>query len=102
MPPTAQATIQEAAVAAGNLVAELMDAQPRQFVYHPLGMLVDLGSRFAVSQVLNRRLSGGIAQRCGEPFYHYKLGDSRDRVGVMVDWLLDWWGGPRITRIPMN
>jgi len=62
VPPTAQATIQEAAVAAGNLVAELMDAQPRQFVYHPLGMLVDLGSRFAVSQVLNRRLSGGIAQ----------------------------------------
>ena len=101
VPPTAQATIQEAPVVADNLLAELAGGQLREFTYHPLGTLVDLGSRFAVSQIMGRRLSGTLAQALWRGVYLYKLGDGRDRAEVLLDWLLGWLAGPRVSRLPL-
>ena len=100
VPPTAQATVQEAAVVAENLLAGLSGGDLRPFTYHPMGTLVDLGSRFAVSQVMGRRVSGRLAQMLWRGVYLYKLGDGRDRLEVMLDWLVGWLAGPRVTRLP--
>ncbi|HUZ88266.1 MAG TPA: NAD(P)/FAD-dependent oxidoreductase [Candidatus Acidoferrales bacterium] len=101
VPPTAQAAVQAAAAAAQNLVAELRGGDLRPFKFHYLGTLVDLGGRFAVSQFMGRRISGWIAQAMWRAVYLYKLGDRRDRVRVLSDWLARPLAGAAINSLPL-
>ena len=101
VPPTAQAAVQEGEAVAKNLAAELAGRSPEEFRYRYLGQLVDLGGRFAVSQVMGRKVSGALAQLLWRGVYLYKLGDGQDRLRVLSDWLLDAVAGPRVTRLPL-
>ncbi|HET7339244.1 MAG TPA: FAD-dependent oxidoreductase, partial [Candidatus Dormibacteraeota bacterium] len=56
--PTAQAAVQEAETVAANIAAEVAGGASLEFRYHDLGRLVELGGRFAVSEVSGVRLSG--------------------------------------------
>lgn len=86
--PTAQAAVQEADVVAANVEAEILGGESIEFAYHDLGRLVELGGRFAVSEVSGVRLSGWTAQMLWRAVYLFKLGDWRDRLHVAADWLI--------------
>ncbi len=101
VPATAQAAVQEAAAAAQNVVAELEGGHLRPFEYRYLGTWVDLGGRFAVSQFMGHRVSGWIAQAMWRAVYLYKLGDRRDRVRVLSDWLAGPLAGAAINSLPL-
>jgi NADH dehydrogenase len=101
VPPTAQAAVQEADCVAANLVRELRHEAPEPFRFRYMGQLVDLGSRFAVSQLMGRKFSGGFAQLLWRAVYLYKLGGRGERARVVSDWLLDAVSGPRVTRLPL-
>lgn len=101
-PPTAQAATQEAECAAHNLAAEILGRPLKRFKYEYLGQLVELGGKFAVSQVMGVRLSGMVAQLLWRGVYLYKLGDNKDRVKVVGDWILDLAWEPEAARIPLG
>lgn len=102
VPPTAQAATQEAECAAHNLAAEILGRPLKPFKYEYLGQLVELGGKFAVSQVMGVRLSGMVAQLLWRGVYLYKLGDNKDRVKVVGDWILDLAWEPEAVRIPLG
>ena len=62
VPPTAQAAIQEGHVVARNVI-KTIDGEDdlEEFEYKPLGQLVELGSDFAVNEVMGVRFSGALA-----------------------------------------
>jgi NADH dehydrogenase len=101
VPPTAQAAVQEGAAVADNLVAELAGKTTAAFAYKQLGRFVDLGSRFAVSEVMGARISGRVAKLLWRAVYLYKLGDRRDRAAVLSDWILTRAGLRSVTRLPV-
>src|SRR5215204_3803161 len=58
-PPTAQAAVQEGRVAARNVLAAIDEEDElEEFEYRHLGQLVELGSRFAVNDIMGVRFSG--------------------------------------------
>jgi NADH dehydrogenase len=59
VPPTAQAAIQQGHVVARNIL-KTIDGNPdlEEFEYKPLGQLVELGSDFAVNEVMGVRFTG--------------------------------------------
>lgn len=86
--PTAQAAVQEAEVAAANVSADIAGRAPVPFRYRELGRLVDLGGKFALSEVAGVRMSGWTAHLLWRAVYLLKLGDWRDRLHVVADWLI--------------
>jgi NADH dehydrogenase len=97
--PTAQAAVQEAAAVAANVAAEISGGELAAFRYHELGKLVELGGRFAVSNVFGLSFTGWAGQLLWRAVYLYKLGDWRDRLHVLADWavrLLEPPGVPRL------
>src|SRR5918993_4019753 len=62
VPPTAQAAIQEGHVVARNVLKTIGgEGDLDKFEYKPLGQLVELGSDFAVNEVMGVRFSGALA-----------------------------------------
>ncbi len=100
--PTAQAAVQEAALVARNLAAELSGAPRQQFHYRKLGQLVELGGRFAVSETFGIRASGLIGQTLWRGVYLYKLADWRDRLHVLADWTIRMVERPSVPRLSLR
>jgi len=88
--PTAQAAVQEGHAAAHNILATLdgrtEDVKP--FEYRPLGQLVELGSEFAVNEVLGVKVSGWLGALVWRLTYLYKLESPQSKAEVAADWLL--------------
>src|ERR671912_487653 len=62
VPPTAQAAIQEGHVVARNVLKTIGgEGDLDKFEYKPLGQLVELGSDFAVNEVMGVRFTGALA-----------------------------------------
>ena len=100
-PPTAQAAVQEGRVAARNVLAAL-DGRKEDLVpfeYRPLGQLVELGSRFAVNQVMGVRFSGLSAALFWRAVYLSKLESPQNRARVAADWILGLLFRPAATEI---
>ncbi|HKC20313.1 MAG TPA: FAD-dependent oxidoreductase [Candidatus Dormibacteraeota bacterium] len=97
--PTAQAAVQESGAVARNLLAELEGVEPTPFEYRQLGRLVELGGRFAVSEVLGTQISGWAGHVLWRAVYLYKLGDWRDRLHVAADWLIGLVERPSVPRL---
>ena len=97
--PTAQAAVQEADAVARNIAADITQRAPAEFRYHQLGRLVDLGGRFAVSEVLGARISGFAGHLLWRTVYLYKLGDWRDRLHVAADWTIRLLERPSVPRV---
>ena len=100
--PTAQAAVQEAVVVAQNLAADIVGGEIVTFQYHELGRLVELGGRFAVSEVAGVKVSGWTAQMLWRAVYLYKLGDWRDRLHVAADWLIRLIEPPTVPRVRLE
>jgi len=99
VPPNAQAAVQEGRAVARNVLAAIDGGRPEPFRYRPLGQLVELGSRFAVNEVLGVRFSGLLASLFWRLTYLYKLESPQNRARVAADWLLDLFTEPAVTEI---
>jgi NADH dehydrogenase len=99
VPPNAQAAVQEGEAVAKNVLAVIDGEEPKPFSYKPLGQLVEMGSEFAVNEVMGIRFSGFIAALFWRATYLYKLESPNSRVRIAVDWLLDLFYDPPVTQI---
>jgi NADH:ubiquinone reductase (H+-translocating) len=100
VPPTAQAAIQEGHVAARN-VLKTLDGEGglEEFEYKPIGQLVELGSDFAVNEVMGVRFSGVIAAVFWRLAYLVRLNSPQSKVRVAADWIFGLFLRPAVTQI---
>jgi NADH:ubiquinone reductase (H+-translocating) len=73
------------------------DLEP--FEYKPLGQLVEMGSEFAVNEVLGIKFSGLMAALFWRATYLYKLESPQSRARIAADWVLDLFYDPAVTEI---
>jgi NADH:ubiquinone reductase (H+-translocating) len=99
VPPNAQAAVQEGEAVAENIIAVLDGGEPEPFRYKSLGQLVELGSEFAVNEVMGVKFSGQIAALFWRATYLYKLESPQSRAKIAADWLLDIFYDPPVTQI---
>jgi len=99
VPPNAQAATQEGKAVARNILAAIDGGEMRPFDYKPVGQLVEIGSDFAVNQVMNVKFSGLIASLFWRATYLYKLESPQSRARIAADWLLDLFFDPAVTQI---
>ena len=100
-PPQAQAAVQEGRAAARNVLAAIDGREDglEEFEYRPLGQLVELGSRFAVNEVMGVRFSGFTAALFWRAVYLSKLESPQNRARVAADWILGLLFRPAATEI---
>ncbi len=99
VPPNAQAAVQEGETVARNILAAIDGDEPTPFRYQSLGQLVELGSEFAVNEVMGLKFSGQIAALFWRMTYLYKLESPQSRARIAADWLLDLFYDPTVTQI---
>jgi NADH dehydrogenase len=100
VPPTAQAAIQEGHLAARNVLKTLDgEGDLEQFEYKPLGQLVELGSDFAVNEVMGVRFSGALAAVFWRLVYLVRLNSPQSKVRVAADWIFGLFLRPAVTQI---
>jgi NADH:ubiquinone reductase (H+-translocating) len=61
VPPNAKAATQEGRAVAKNVLAAIDGGNSEPFDYKPLGQLVEMGSEFAVNEVLGIKITGLMA-----------------------------------------
>jgi NADH:quinone reductase (non-electrogenic) len=99
VPPNAQAAVQEGEAVAENILRVLDGEEPEPFSYKSLGQLVELGSEFAVNEVMGVKFSGQLAALFWRMTYLYKLESPNSRIRIAADWLLDLFYDPPVTQI---
>jgi NADH dehydrogenase len=99
-PPTAQHAIRQAAVLAGNIVAEMRGQALQPFRFKMLGMLAAIGRRAGVAEILGMRFSGIIAWGLWRAIYLFKLPGLQKKVRVALDWALDLVFSKDIVELP--
>ena len=100
VPPTAQAAVQEGHAVARNILRAIDGmGELERFEYRPLGQLVELGSWFAVNEVMGVRFSGLLASLFWRATYLFKLESPQNRAQVAADWLLGVFFRPAVTQI---
>ncbi|HET7478599.1 MAG TPA: NAD(P)/FAD-dependent oxidoreductase [Rubrobacteraceae bacterium] len=99
VPPNAQAAVQEGRVVARNILASIDGGALHTFDYKPVGQLVEMGSEFAVNQVMGVKFSGLVAALFWRATYLYKLESPQSRARIAADWFLDLFFSPAVTQI---
>ena len=99
VPPNAQAATQEGRAVARNVLAAIDGEELQPFNYRPLGQLVEMGSEFAVNEVLGIKFSGRMAALFWRMTYLYKLESPQSRARIAADWLLGRFYEPAVTEI---
>jgi NADH:ubiquinone reductase (H+-translocating) len=91
MPATAQHAIREGPAAARNVLRALEGRPAEPFHYGQLGMLVSLGRRHGIGEVLGIPVSGLIGWFMWRSYYLARLPTIERRIRVAIDWTLDWF-----------
>ncbi|QIN79135.1 NAD(P)/FAD-dependent oxidoreductase [Rubrobacter marinus] len=101
VPPTAQAAGQEGYTVAKNILATIdgREDELEKFEYKPLGQLVELGSDFAVNEVMGVRFSGLAAAIFWRMAYLVRLNSPQSRVRIAADWISALFVRPAVTQI---
>jgi NADH:quinone reductase (non-electrogenic) len=101
VPPTAQAATQEGKVVAKNVLAAVdgRDDELEKFEYKPLGQLVELGSDFAVNEVMGVRFTGTLAAIFWRLAYLTRLSSPQSKAHQMTDWILGLFMRPAVTQV---
>jgi NADH dehydrogenase len=100
VPPTAQAAIQEGYTVARNVLKTIDgDGDLEEFKYRPIGQLVELGSDFAVNEVMGVRFSGLTAALFWRMTYLVRLNSPQSKVRIGLDWMLGYLLRPAVTQI---
>ena len=99
VPPNAQAASQEGQALARNILATIDGEELTPFEYEPMGQLVELGSQFAVNEVMGVKFKGLPAALFWRATYLFKLEMPENRARIAADWLLDLFFHPSVTQI---
>ena len=100
VPPNAQAAVQEGEALAKNILAAIDGTgEISPFEYKPAGQLVELGSRFAVNEVMGVKFKGLPAALFWRATYLFKLETPENRARIAADWFLDLFFHPSVTQI---
>ncbi len=98
-PPTAQHAIQEAKVAAHNLVASLRGGTRKTFDFGGLGKMGSLGHHSAVAEAFGMQFSGLLAWLMWRTVYLMKLPGWDRRFRTAVSWGTDLFLPPDIVQL---
>ncbi|MDP8971605.1 MAG: NAD(P)/FAD-dependent oxidoreductase [Actinomycetota bacterium] len=101
IPPTAQAATQEGKAVAKNILAAIdgKEDELEKFEYKPLGTLVELGSDFAVNEVMGVRFTGTLAAIFWRLAYLARLNSPQSKAHQMTDWILGFFMRPAVTQV---
>jgi len=100
VPPTAQAALQEGKAVAKNILAIIDGSEDlTPFKYRPLGQMVELGSQFAVNEVMGVKFSGLLGALFWRAAYLVRLESPQSKARVAADWLLGLFFEPAVTEI---
>jgi NADH:ubiquinone reductase (H+-translocating) len=88
-PPTAQHAIRQAKVLANNVAASLGHGKKKDYRHRNMGMVVDLGPRYAVANPLNVQLSGYPAKIVTRAYHLYAIPRFVNRWAVSLAYLTD-------------
>ena len=101
VPPNAQAAVQEGEALARNILACIDGREDEivSFEYKPMGQLVELGSQFAVNEVMGVKFKGLSAALFWRATYLFKLESPENRARIAADWFLDLFFHPSVTQI---
>ncbi len=101
VPPTAQAAIQQGHVAARNILATIdgREDELQEFEYRPIGQLVEIGSNFAVNEVMGVRFTGLAAAVFWRMAYLVRLNSPQSRARIAADWIVGLFLRPAVTQI---
>ncbi len=101
VPPTAQAAIQQGHVAARNILATIdgREDELKEFEYRPIGQLVEIGSNFAVNEVMGVRFTGLAAAVFWRMAYLVRLNSPQSKARVAADWIVGLFLRPAVTQI---
>ncbi len=86
--PIIPAALAHARLVVDNVVAELEGRPLEEIEFKPQGMLVSLGERHAVVEIMGLRFSGYLAWLFWNALHLYKLVGLRKQVQVALDWSL--------------
>jgi NADH dehydrogenase len=89
--PIIPAALAHARLVAHNIVAEMAGLPPETIEFAPQGMLVSLGEKYAVVELMGLRFSGYPAWLFWNALHLYKLVGFRKQVQVALDWSLARW-----------
>jgi NADH:ubiquinone reductase (H+-translocating) len=101
VPPNAQAAVQEGEALAKNILAVIdgREDEIAPFEYKPMGQLVELGSQFAVNEIMGVKFKGLSAALFWRATYLFKLESPENRARIAADWFLDLFFHPSVTQI---
>ena len=99
VPPNAQAAVQEGEALAKNILATIDGEELTPFEYKPMGQLVELGSQFAVNDIMGVKFKGLPAALFWRAAYLFKLESPENRARIAADWFLDLFFHPTVTQI---
>ena len=88
-PPTAQHATRQGKVLGRNVAASLGLGTPKQYKHRNMGLVVDLGPRYAVANPLNVRLSGFPAKVVTRAYHLYAIPRLVNRWAVSLAYLTD-------------
>src|ERR671911_110550 len=101
VPPTAQAAVQQGHVVARNVLKTIDGREDdlERFEYRPLGQLVELGSDFAVNEVMGVRFTGLLAAIFWRMAYLVRLNSPQSKARIAADWIVGLFLRPAVTQI---
>ncbi|GAT11818.1 NAD(P)/FAD-dependent oxidoreductase [Mycolicibacterium novocastrense] len=88
-PPTAQHATRQGKVLARNVAASLGVGKPKRYKHRNMGLVVDLGPRYAVANPLNIQLSGFPAKVVTRAYHVYAIPRFVNRWAVTLAYLTD-------------
>jgi NADH dehydrogenase len=88
-PPTAQHATRQGKVLAHNVAASLGYGKKKHYRHHNMGLVVDLGPRYAVANPLNVHLSGYPAKVVTRTYHLYAIPRGVNRWAVSLAYLTD-------------
>lgn len=100
-PPTAQHAQRQGEVIADNVAASLGHGRAREYRHHDLGLVADLGGRWAVARPLGVPLTGLLAKAVAKGYHLYAIPSMAARARIGADWLLGLWHRPPAAQLDL-
>jgi NADH:ubiquinone reductase (H+-translocating) len=98
IPPNAQAAVQEGKTLAKNVLAAIDGDELERFEFRPQGQLVELGSDFAVNEVMGLHFTGRLASIFWRIAYLTRLDSPQVGTRIVADWIVSFFMRPAVTQ----
>jgi NADH dehydrogenase len=99
LPQLAQVAVRQAKAVAKNIFNLIKNKPLEKFVYKHQGDLISLGRFFAIGEIKNFTFSGFFTWILWRGVYFSKMISNKDKIKILIDWLLDLFYPRDITEI---